>query len=158
PDIDGALEDIGYAFDTLKLDGIVMLTNFNGVYLGDKRLDPVFEELNRRGAVVFIHPTSPICWQQSALGYRRPMIEFTFDRSREVVNLMFSRTTTRFPKVRFIVPHAGGTLPFLAGRVAMFGPRLAAAGTAIDVQENLWRMYYDLAGIAGFECARAVAG
>lgn len=146
PDIDGALEDIGYAFDMLKLDGIVMLTNFNGVYLGDKRLDPVFEELNRRGAVVFIHPTSPICWQQSALGYPRPMIEFTFDSTRAVVNLIFSKTTTRFPKVRFIVPHAGGTLPFLARRIAMFGPRLAAAGTAIDVQENLRRMYYDLAG------------
>ena len=121
PDVDGALEEIAYALDTLKLDGIVMLTNFNGVYLGDKRLDPVFDELNRRGAVVFIHPTSPICWQQSALGYPRPMIEFTFDSTRAVVNLIFSGTTTRCPKVRFIVPHAGGTLPFLARRIGMFG-------------------------------------
>src|SRR5208282_4146085 len=54
PDVDGALAEIAYALDTLKLDGVVMLTNFNGVYLGDKRLDPVFDELNRRGAVVFI--------------------------------------------------------------------------------------------------------
>ena len=100
PDVDGALEEIAYALDTLKLDGVVMLTNFNGVYLGDKRLDPVFDELNRRGAVVFIHPTSPICWQQSALGYPRPMIEFTFDSTRAVVNLIFSGTTTRCPKVR----------------------------------------------------------
>lgn len=147
PDIDGALEEIRYAFDTLKLDGVVMLTNFNGVYLGDKRLDPVFDELNRRAAVVFIHPTSPICWQQSALGYPRPMIEFTFDSTRAVVNLIFGGTTTRCPKVRFIVPHAGGTLPFLARRIGMFARGLA--GGAISTEEQLRRMYYDLAGSPG---------
>ena len=149
PDVDGALQEIAYALDTLKLDGIVMLTNFNGVYLGDKRLDPVFDELNRRGAVVFIHPTSPICWQQSALGYPRPMLEFTFDSTRAVVNLIFSGTTTRCPKVRFIVPHAGGTLPFLARRIAMFARGLAAGGTAISAEEHLRRLYYDLAGSPG---------
>jgi 6-methylsalicylate decarboxylase len=148
PDVDGALAEVAYALDTLKLDGVVMLTNFNGVYLGDKRLDPVFDELNRRGAVVFIHPTSPICWQQSALGYPRPMIEFTFDSTRAVVNLIFSGTTARCPKVRFIVPHAGGTLPFLARRIGMFG-RGVADGTPIPAEEHLRQMYYDLAGSAG---------
>ena len=141
-------EEIAYALDTLKLDGVVMLTNFNGVYLGDKRLDPVFDELNRRGAVVFIHPTSPICWQQSALGYPRPMIEFTFDSTRAVVNLIFSGTTARCPKVRFIVPHAGGTLPFLARRIGMFG-RGAAGGAPVPAEEHLRRLYYDLAGSPG---------
>jgi predicted TIM-barrel fold metal-dependent hydrolase len=149
PDVDGALQEIAYALDTLKLDGVVMLTNFNGVYLGDKRLDPVFDELNRRGAVVFIHPTSPSCWQQSALGYPRPMIEFTFDSTRAVVNLIFSGTTTRCPRVRFIVPHAGGTLPFLARRIAMFARGLAASGSPISAEEHLRRLYYDLAGSPG---------
>jgi predicted TIM-barrel fold metal-dependent hydrolase len=148
PDVDGALEEIAYALDTLKLDGVVMLTNFNGVYLGDKRLDPVFDELNRRGAVVFIHPTSPICWQQSALGYPRPMIEFTFDSTRAVVNLIFSGTTARCPKVRFIVPHAGGTLPFLARRIGMFG-RGVAGGIPVPAEEHLRKLYYDLAGSPG---------
>ena len=148
PDVAGALEEIAYALDTLKLDGVVMLTNFNGVYLGDKRLDPVFDELNRRGAVVFIHPTSPICWQQSALGYPRPMIEFTFDSTRAVVNLIFSGTTARCPKVRFIVPHAGGTLPFLARRIGMFG-RGVAGGTPVAAEEHLRKLYYDLAGSPG---------
>lgn len=150
PDVDGALQEIGYALDTLKLDGVVMLTNFNGVYLGDKRLGPVFDELNRRSAVVFIHPTSPICWQQSALGYPRPMIEFTFDSTRAAVNLIFSGTTARCPKVRFIVPHAGGTLPFLARRIGMFGRGLAgASGNPIGAEEQLRKMYYDLAGSPG---------
>jgi predicted TIM-barrel fold metal-dependent hydrolase len=148
PDVDGAIEEITYALDTLKLDGVVMLTNFNGAYLGDKRLDPVFDELNRRGSVVFIHPTSPICWQQSALGYPRPMIEFTFDSTRAVVNLIFSGTTTRCPKVRFIVPHAGGTLPFLARRIGMFARGLAG-GTTVAAEEHLRRLYYDLAGSPG---------
>jgi 6-methylsalicylate decarboxylase len=151
PDVDGALEEIAYAFDTLKLDGVVMLTNFNGVYLGDKRLDPVFDELNRRSAVLFIHPTSPICWQQSALGYPRPMIEFTFDSTRAVVNLIFSGTTARCPKLRIIVPHAGGTLPFLARRIGMFARGLASgsANAPICAEEQLRRLYYDLAGSPG---------
>ena len=148
PDVDGALLEIAYALDTLKLDGVVMLTNFNGIYLGDKRLDPVFDELNRRGAVVFIHPTSPVCWQQSALGYPRPMIEFTFDSTRAVVNLIFGGTTARCPKVRFIVPHAGGTLPFLARRIGMFG-RGAAGGAPVAAEEHLRKLYYDLAGSPG---------
>jgi 6-methylsalicylate decarboxylase len=149
PDVEGALQEIEYALDTLKLDGVVMLTNLNGVYLGDKRLDPVFDELNRRGAVVFIHPTSPVCWQQSALGYPRPMIEFTFDSTRAVVNLIFGGTTTRCPKVRFIVPHAGGTLPFLARRIGMFGRAGLAAGAPISAEDHLRRLYYDLAGSPG---------
>ncbi len=149
PDVDGALEEITYAFDTLKLDGVVVLTNFNGAYLGDQRLDPVFDELNRRGAVVFIHPTSPICWQQSALGYPRPMIEFTFDSTRAVVNLIFSGTLARCPKLRIIVPHAGGTLPFLARRIGMFARGLAAGGSGVNAEEQLRQLYYDLAGSPG---------
>jgi predicted TIM-barrel fold metal-dependent hydrolase len=152
PDVDGALQEISYALDTLKLDGVIMLTNFNGVYLGDQRFDPVFDELNRRGAVLFIHPTSPICSQQSALGYPRPMIEFTFDSTRAVVNLMFSGTTMRCPNLRIIVPHAGGTLPFLARRIGMFARGGLAAldrSTPINAEEQLRRLYYDLAGSPG---------
>jgi len=151
PDVDGALEEIAYALDTLKLDGVVVLTNFNGVYLGDQRLDPVFDELNRREAVIFIHPTSPICWQQSSLGYPRPMIEFTFDSTRAVVNLIFSGTLARCPKLRIIVPHAGGTLPFLARRIGMFARGLAdrSRDATPGAEEQLRRLYYDLAGSPG---------
>jgi 6-methylsalicylate decarboxylase len=151
PDVDGAMEEIAYALDTLKLDGVVVLTNFNGIYLGDQRLDPVFDELNRRGAVVFIHPTSPICWQQSALGYPRPMIEFTFDSTRAVVNLIFSGTIARCPKLRIIVPHTGGTLPFLARRIGMFARGLVERNQAAapNAEEQLRQLYYDLAGSPG---------
>ncbi|MFF7258816.1 amidohydrolase family protein [Streptomyces sp. NPDC008159] len=70
PDVDGALEEIAFAFDELGADGVALLTHTHGVYLGDARLEPVFAELDRRKAVVFLHPTSPVCWEQSALAGR----------------------------------------------------------------------------------------
>jgi len=76
------------------------------------------------------------------------MIEFTFDSTRAVVNLIFSGTTARCPKLRIIVPHAGGTIPFLARRIGMFGRGLAG-GTPIGTEEHLRRLYYDLAGSPG---------
>jgi hypothetical protein len=74
--------EIGYAFDTLGADGVILDTNAHGIYPGDQRLDPVFAELARRRATVLLHPASPPCWQQTALGRPRPMIEFIFDTAR----------------------------------------------------------------------------
>jgi predicted TIM-barrel fold metal-dependent hydrolase len=147
PDIDGSLGEIAYAFDVLKMDGVVMMTNFGGVYLGDLQLAPIFDELNRRNAVVYIHPTSPVCWQQIGLPYPPPMIEFPFDSTRTVVNLILSGTLERCPNIRLIISHAGGTLPFLARRIALLGAanpelrRVAPAG----VGAYLRKLYYDVA-------------
>ena len=88
PDTDGAVSELGYAFDTLGADGVIVETNAHGVYLGDERLEPVFAELARRRATVLVHPTSPLCWQQTALGRPRPMIEFIFDTARAVTDLI----------------------------------------------------------------------
>ena len=109
-----SLAEIERVFDGLGLDGVNLLTNVAGVYLGDASLEPIMAELNRRRAVVFIHPTSPACWECTSLGYPRPMIEFPFDTTRAVTNLLLSGTLARHPDIRWIVPHAGGTLPFLA--------------------------------------------
>lgn len=120
PSVDRSLAEIAHAFDQLGKDGVVMLTHSRGVYLGDSLLDPVFEELDRRGASIFIHPTSPAC-HQGALGYPRPMIEFLFDTTRAVTHLILSGTLKRFPNLRVIVPHCGGALPSVASRVAVMG-------------------------------------
>lgn len=149
PDVDAALEEIQYASDVLKVDGFVMLTNAAGIYLGDPKFDAVFDELNRRAAVVFIHPTSPPCCEQIALGYPRPMIEFPFDSTRAVTNLVLSGTLERCPKVRVIVPHAGGTLPFLAKRIAGIAARMRLGKAGNNFIGALERLYYDTAGSTG---------
>jgi 6-methylsalicylate decarboxylase len=151
-DIDGSLQEIEFALDVLKVDGFVMLTNFGGIYLGDAKFDPVFAELNRRKAVVFIHPTSPPCWEQIAMGFPRPMIEFPFDSTRAVTNLVLSGTLERCPDLRVIVPHAGGTLPFLARRIAGVASRMnlgGADGPKGGFISTLQRLFYDTANASG---------
>ena len=142
-----SLAEIERVFDGLGLDGVNLLTNVAGVYLGDASLEPIMAELNRRRAVVFIHPTSPACWECTSLGYPRPMIEFPFDTTRAVTNLLLSGTLARHPDIRWIVPHAGGTLPFLAPRIAGISVLLGADDPAAVVAQ-LRRLHYDLAGSA----------
>jgi predicted TIM-barrel fold metal-dependent hydrolase len=160
PDIDGSLKEIAYAFDQLHADGVVLESNHNGVYLGDKKLDPVFAELNRRNAKIFIHPTNPDCpccqgkapGQDAAslppIGYPFPMIEFMFETTRAVFNLILSGTLAKYPNLKIIVPHAGATIPVLADRVAGLSPALGLP-EKLDVArfyETLRGLYYDLAG------------
>ncbi|MFK0121048.1 amidohydrolase family protein [Streptomyces sp. NPDC090994] len=149
PDTDGALEEIAYAYDTLGADGVVLETNTHGTYLGNPDLEPVWAELDRRGAVVFLHPTSPVCWEQSALGRPRPMVEFIFDTARTVTDLLMAGTLGRYRNLTVIVPHCGGALPVLADRINGFMKMFMPAGTdAPDAVEQLRRLYYDLAGPA----------
>lgn len=146
PDIDGALDEIGYAFDHLGADGVTMMTNTGGVYLGQARLEPVFAELNRRRAVVFLHPTSPPGWERTALGRPRAMIEYLFDTTRTVADLLLAGVLDRHPDLRIIVPHGGGALPVLADRINEFATLFPLA--PIDVVAQLRRLYYDMAGTA----------
>ena len=146
PDLDGSIAEIAYCYDHLGVDGVVMLTNADGTYLGDDALEPVFDELDRRHARVFLHPTSPACWEHTSLGRPRPMIEFLFDTTRAVVNLVLNGTVARHPDIEFIVPHAGATLPVIADRVAAFSLVLDDVDPAADVLRDLGRLHYDLAG------------
>ncbi len=148
PDIDAALKEIAFAFDDLGADGIVLETNINGEYLGSPRFAPVFAELNRRAAVLFVHPTSPVCPDSLMAGRPAPLIEFPFDTTRCFVDLLYRRVIQANPQIRFIVPHAGGALSALAARIASFAnvpfiaPRPASEA---EVFEALRGLYYDLA-------------
>jgi predicted TIM-barrel fold metal-dependent hydrolase len=150
PDVEGALDEVAYAFDTLKADGVVLQTNHNGAYLGDERLTPLLDELDRREACIFIHPTSPICscCQGPGLRYPRPMMEFMFETTRTVFDLILSGALDRHPHLKIIVPHAGATIPVLADRVASMIPMLGVDGSlgAPQFFGHLKRFYYDLAG------------
>jgi predicted TIM-barrel fold metal-dependent hydrolase len=150
PDVDGALAEAAYAFDVLKADGVAVETNHHGVYLGDPRFDPIFAELDRRRAVVFMHPTSPHCPCCQGVGpaWPRPMLEFMFETTRAVTNLILTGTLDRFPNIRLIVPHAGAALPVLADRVVGLAPALQLPDPVEPdhVFATLRRLHYDLAG------------
>jgi len=145
PDIDAAIAEIVYCVDHLHVDGFIVLTNVGGTYLGDPGWDPVFAELDRRHLPVLIHPTSPVCWEQTSLGRPRPMLEFLFDTTRAVVNLVLNGTVAKYPHLPLIIPHAGATLPVIADRVALFSLALGV-DPSVNVLRDLAGLHYDLSG------------
>ena len=118
PDVQSSLAEIAYALDTLRADGIALQTSYDSRWPGDQAFAPVFDELNRRKAVVFVHPTEPACCAGLIPGVPSSMAEFLFDTSRAVISLLAGGTLTRCPDIRFIFCHSGGTLPVLAHRIA----------------------------------------
>jgi 6-methylsalicylate decarboxylase len=116
PDVEGSLKEIEYAFDTLKADGIGLLTSYQDKYLGDPSFAPVYEELNRRRAVIYVHPTTPQCCRGLVPGIPPGSIEYATDSTRTIAHIVFSGTATKYPNIRWIFSHSGGTLPFLTGR------------------------------------------
>ena len=144
PDVDGALEEISYALDVLHLDGIGLFSSVSELYLGDPRFDPVFAELNRRSAVVFIHPTHCEAPEHAHLHAPPFVVEYVMDTTRAIVNLIYSGTLKRCPNIRFIVAHGGGAVPFLAQRIAMMEGHRGAKGVT-DVIPTLRSLYYEIA-------------
>jgi len=117
PDVGGALRELEYALDTLHLDGVVLLASqHDGRVLGDPAFDELFAELDRRRAIVFVHPTVPKSSETIPIDVPAFAAEFTFDTSRAILNLIWSGTAERCQNVRLIFSHAGGTAPFLAWR------------------------------------------
>lgn len=155
PDVKGSLEEIAYAFDELKADGIAVETNTHGYYLGHQDFEPVWAELNRRHAIIFLHPTSGCTMTNSACPlpeYPNPIFEFFFDTARAVINLFYSGVVARYPNITYIVPHAGGCLPPLIERFSLFGraiPNIPVDGSVNPqfVKAKLrTNFYFDMAG------------
>lgn len=128
PNVDAALEELNYALGELKLDGVVLLSNYDGYYLGDPRFDRFFAELNRQKSVVFIHPASPPGIEQSHLGLPEAMVDVCFDTTRTTFSLIVNGITKRYPDIRFILAHAGGAVPYMAARVSITSSLTASKG------------------------------
>ena len=128
PHIDTALREIEYVYDTLKLDGVGMYTNYGDKWLGDSHFDPVFEELNRRNAIVFTHPITADCCKELIKGVGDGTIEWQTDTTRAFANMLFNGAAFRYPNVRMIFSHGGGTMPYLVERfrAAARGPNQRA--------------------------------
>jgi len=164
PDVDASLEELSYALDVLGLDGFVLFTNSNGVYLGDPVLEPVFEALERRKAVVYVHPNPSADAVAHSLGLPDNLLDFPTDTNRAVAQMHYTNRFAHTPNVKYIFSHAGGSVPYLAARFAIIdemgfiagGEQRGAAAdmlrrmhwdTALAASDPVLRMLSDVAGI-----------
>ena len=149
-DIEGSLREIEYALDVLKADGINLMTNIGDKWLGDPYYDPIFEELNRRKAVVYTHPDAPDCTRGVLPGIRDSVIEFGTDTTRAITRLLFSGAAARFKDIKWIFSHAGGTAPFLAERLVRYAQTEKGMAERVPdgVLAYLARFHYDTAQAA----------
>ena len=145
---DATLAEIEYALDTLKLDGVATSTSINDIYLGEAAFDPWFEELDRRGTTLFIHPWTLSTAPQADLGLNLSALEFMFDTTRMLANMVVSGAKKRFSNIRMISTHGGGTMPFLTQRFqhleVHFGAGHRPTVSANEIREVLSSFYYDL--------------
>jgi 6-methylsalicylate decarboxylase len=149
-DADSALREIEYSMDTLKADGIGLLTSYDDKWLGHPSFAPVMDELNRRKAILYTHPTAANCCRNVLTDVPPTVIEFGTDTTRTITDIVFSGTAARCPDLKFIFSHAGGTLPFLTERLVkmpVLDPKLAPR-VPKGVMHELKRFYYDTAWAA----------
>ena len=159
PDVAGSVAEIDYALDVLKLDGIGVLASYGELFLGDDRFDPLLEKLDARGAVVFVHPNLHPGSRALTLGVPAWVVEYPFDTTRAVVNLVLSGKRRRYPNIRFILAHAGGTIPYLAWRIAAAPQidRRYAALSSEDIRADLRSFWYETAQSPGPEVFGALS-
>lgn len=148
PDIDASLKEVAYCLDELRVDGFIVFTSYEGRYLGDELHAPLWQELNRRKAVVFIHPNQP--------PYETPrvapasVLEFPFETTRTAASLIISGAMVRYRNIRFILSHAGGTLPFLVPRLTLSISMMPGLADKVgDPLEAIRSFYFDTALSAG---------
>jgi predicted TIM-barrel fold metal-dependent hydrolase len=160
PHIDESLKEIAYALDTLHADGIGMMTDYGDKWLGYSEFQPVFDELNRRKAVVYTHPTTPNCCVNLARDVPDVAVEYGADTTRTIVNLIFSGASQRYQDISFIFSHGGGVLTAVAERLQIQLERVPpykGKFTHDQVQHELSRFFYDTAQVSNAVTIEALA-
>lgn len=143
PDVDASLAEMALALDGYGFDGIGLYSNIGGAYLGASLFAPILEELDRRGATVFVHPGRPASFDDYSLGLPAPILEYPFDSTRLVTNLVLTGALARYRRIKLIIPHGGGTVPYLAGRIARFAARRLKTDQD-EILALLRGIFYDL--------------
>lgn len=150
PQVDDSLKEIEYVFDTLHADGVGVLTSYGNRWLGDPAFQPIFDELNRRKAVVYTHPIDAPCCQDLMQGLNPTTLEYPTDTTRAILSLIGTDAATRYGDIRFIFSHGGGTMPSVIDRIGVGNPDTIAANLSGTPAPNsrlyhLRRFYYDTA-------------
>ncbi|MEU5727563.1 amidohydrolase family protein [Streptomyces antimycoticus] len=143
PDVDAALAETAHALDTLGADGVVLMSNAHGRYLGDPDFEPLWAELDRRGATVFVHPAQPP--MPLLPGTPAPLADYVFDTTRTALNLVLNGVMSRYPNLRVILSHGGGFLPYAAYRFSGLASTVDRERNAEDLLRDLKRFYFDTA-------------
>jgi len=146
PDTEGSLKEIEYAYDTLKADGIALMTSYGERWLGDAAFAAVWQELERRKSVIYTHPTQAACCSGLKTEVSASTIEYATDTSRTMASILFSGTAVRYPGIRWIFSHGGGTVPFLLSRFTVAEANMKDKSRLPNgVVHELRRFYYDTA-------------
>ena len=151
PHVDDSLVETAFALDELRLDGVMLSTSYDGQYLGSPGFDALLAELDRRRVAIFVHPVTPMGLKLLALEFPASLLEYAFDTTRCIANLLRHRIPARFPNIRFIFSHAGGTLPYLLNRMSLMdhfltpGHHFAMEPDRNAIQHGLRSFYYDTA-------------
>lgn len=150
PDVDGSLTELAYALDVLKADGIGVFTSYGNRWLADPSFAPVFEELNRRKAVVFVHPTAPSCCRKLIPTIPAALLEYPIDTTRCIVDWILTKSAFRYPDVRLIFCHAGGLITAGVGRLQILSETQEEMRTLLprNFPAELSRFYYDISSSA----------
>ncbi|MDP4208142.1 MAG: amidohydrolase family protein [Bacteroidota bacterium] len=160
--VDAALKEIEYAYDTLHADGFCMPSNTGGMYIGDDRMDEILAELNRRSAVVLLHPVKPSGETPQLTVSDFSVYEFPFDTTRTIMDLIYSGKMKKYANIKWIVSHAGGAIPYLVYRFSTVAEESKAISLSKeDIINSFKNLYYDLAlstSTGVFQTLKAVVG
>ena len=159
--MDAAIEEMVYALDVLKLEGVGVSTHLDGKYLGEPEYEPWFDEMNRRGVTLFVHPDAPDYFNVETSRINVSVLEYMFDSTRMVTNLVLSGTKQRFDQINIISTHGGGTIPYLAHRISIAAqmPWAYRDGVKLSVEKILAALgsfYYDLTAVTSTAALDAI--
>jgi predicted TIM-barrel fold metal-dependent hydrolase len=160
-DVDAAAEETTYALDVLQLDGVSATTSFGGRYLGHASFDPWFAEMDRRSTTLFAHPGAPANFDPNVLGMNVALMEFMFESTRMVANMVLTGAKTKYSAMNIISTHGGGTIPYLSGRLSILQPILGvnsslAPLTSEEISAGLRSFHYDLTASTTAPSLRAI--